>query len=141
MSNNETQSKLVELLSSESGNHLAEKLAPLVNQQYYLSDLIVIMVLIFQQDDYLILVSDLIDILDNSTVERLSNSFEDTLVPVWELGTAYNMAKMEGVYDSKNPNFRSVYALLKDPDTLRGISTVLRTLQIVGSRLSQSQGG
>ncbi|VEB74423.1 Uncharacterised protein [Providencia rustigianii] len=40
----------------------------------------------------------------------------------------------------KNPNFRSVYSLLKDPNTLRGISTVLRTLQIVGSRLSQSQG-
>ena len=130
MSNNETQSKLVELLSSESRNNLAEKLAPLL-QLNRLDNIV----------DLLSLVSDLIDILDNSTVERLSNSFEDTLVPVWELGTAYNMAKMEGVYDSKNPNFRSVYALLKDPDTLRGISTVLRTLQIVGSRLSQSQGG
>ncbi|BBG59848.1 MULTISPECIES: hypothetical protein [Providencia] len=129
MSNNETQSKLVELLASESGNHFAEKLAPLL-QLNRLDNIV----------DLLSLVSDLVDILDNSTVERLSNSFEDTLVPVWELGTAYNMAKMEALNDSKNPNFRSVYSLLKDPNTLRGISTVLRTLQIVGSRLSQSQG-
>lgn len=130
MSNNESQSKLVELLSSESGNHLAEKLAPLLHLNRL--DNIV---------DLLSLVSDLVDILDNSTVERLSNSFEDTLLPVWELGTAYNMAKMEGIHDSKNPNFRSVYGLLKDPNTLRGITTLLRTMQIVGSRLSQSQGG
>lgn len=129
MSNIETQSKLLELLSSESGNHLAEKLAPLL-QLNRLDNIV----------DLMSLVSDLIDILDNSTVERLSNSFEDTLVPVWELGTAYNMAKMEGINDSKKPNLRSVYTLLKDPNTLRGISTVLRTLQIVGSRLSQSQG-
>ncbi|WP_440590210.1 hypothetical protein [Providencia huaxiensis] len=91
--------------------------------------------------DLLSLISDLIDITDNSTVEKLANSFEDTLSPIWEFGTAYNMAKMEEVYNSKNPNFRSVYALLKDPNTLRGISTVLRTLQIMGSRLSSPQEG
>ncbi|VEB74426.1 Uncharacterised protein [Providencia rustigianii] len=94
MSNNETQSKLVELLASESGNHFAEKLAPLL-QLNRLDNIV----------DLLSLVSDLVDILDNSTVERLSNSFEDTLVPVWELGTAYNMAKMEALNDSKKPQF------------------------------------
>ncbi|MGG4607048.1 hypothetical protein [Providencia sp. Me31A] len=129
MPNIEAQSKLIELLCSESGDHVAEKLAPLL-QLNRLDNIV----------DLLSLVSDLVDILDNSTVERLSNSFEDILVPVWELGTAYNMAKMEGINDSKKPNFRSVYALLKDPNTLCGISTVLRTLQIIGARLSQPQG-
>ncbi|MEX5793442.1 hypothetical protein AB6H32_20630 [Providencia hangzhouensis] len=125
MSNNENQSKLIELLNSESGDHFADKLAPLL-QLNRLDNIV----------DLLSLISDLIDITDNSTVEKLANSFEDILAPVWEFGTAYNMAKMEEIYNSKNPNFRSVYALLKDPNTLRGISTVLRTLQIMGSRLS-----
>ncbi|MBP6124163.1 MULTISPECIES: hypothetical protein [Providencia] len=128
MSNDNTQAKLAELLNSEAGDHLAEKLAPLL--QLKRMDNIV---------DLLSLVSDLVDILDLGTVEKLSNSFEDTLTPVWELGTAYNMAKMEALYDDKAPNFRSTYSLLKDPNTLRGISTVLRTLQIVGSRLSQAK--
>lgn len=130
MSNNENQSKLVELLNFESGDHFADKLAPLL-QLNRLDNIV----------DLLSLISDLIDITDNSTVEKLANSFEDILAPVWEFGTAYNMAKMEEIYNSKNPNFRSVYALLKDPNTLRGISTVLRTLQIMGSRLSSPQEG
>ncbi|MGJ7972939.1 hypothetical protein ACK2MR_04645 [Providencia hangzhouensis] len=130
MSNNENQSKLIELLNSESGDHFADKLAPLL-QLNRLDNIV----------DLLSLISDLIDITDNSTVEKLANSFEDILALVWEFGTAYNMAKMEEIYNSKNPNFRSVYALLKDPNTLRGISTVLRTLQIMGSRLSSPQEG
>lgn len=130
MSNNENQSKLIELLNSESGDHFADKLAPLL-QLNRLDNIV----------DLLSLISDLIDITDNSTVEKLANSFEDILAPVWEFGTAYNMAKMEEIYNSKNPNFRSVYALLKDPNTLRGISTVLRTLQIMGSRLSSPPRG
>ena len=130
MSNNENQSKLIELLNSESGDHFADKLAPLL-QLNRLDNIV----------DLLSLISDLIVITDNSTVEKLANSFEDILAPVWEFGTAYNMAKMEEIYNSKNPNFRSVYALLKDPNTLRGISTVLRTLQIMGSRLSSPQEG
>ncbi|ENG7682284.1 hypothetical protein [Providencia stuartii] len=127
MSNENTHSKLIELLNSESVNHFAEKISPLLHLKRL--DNIV---------DLLSLVSDLVDILDLGTVEKLSNSFEDTLTPVWELGTAYNMAKMEAIYDDKTHNFRSVYSLLKDPNTLRGISILLRTLQIMGSRIPQS---
>lgn len=130
MSNNDQQAKLLELLNSEPANHLADKIAPLLYLQRF--DNIV---------DLLSLLSDLVDIMDTGTVEKLANSFEDTLTPVWELGTAYNMAKMEAKYSDKTHNFRSVYSLLKDPDTLRGISTVLRTLQIVGSRLNKTQEG
>lgn len=124
MSNDNTQSKLVELLNSESATHFAEKLSPLL-QLNRLDNIV----------DLLSLVSDLVDILDLGTVEKLANSFEDILSPVWDLGTAYNMAKMESVYDEKKQNFRSVYSLLKDPNTLRGISILLRTLQIMGSRV------
>lgn len=127
MSNKNTHSKLIELLNSESVDHFAEKISPLLHLKRL--DNIV---------DLLSLVSDLVDILDLGTVEKLSNSFEDTLTPVWELGTAYNMAKMEAIYDDKTHNFRSVYSLLKDPNTLRGISILLRTLQIMGSRIPQS---
>ncbi|AFH93020.1 TPA: hypothetical protein ACHWKL_004089 [Providencia stuartii] len=127
MSNENTHSKLIELLNSESVDHFAEKISPLLHLKRL--DNIV---------DLLSLVSDLVDILDLGTVEKLSNSFEDTLTPVWELGTAYNMAKMEAIYDDKTHNFRSVYSLLKDPNTLRGISILLRTLQIMGSRIPQS---
>ncbi|HEM6843012.1 TPA: hypothetical protein U2I35_003668 [Providencia stuartii] len=127
MSNENTHSKLIELLNSESVDHFAEKISPLLHLKRL--DNIV---------DLLSLVSDLVDILDLGTVEKLSNSFEDTLTPAWELGTAYNMAKMEAIYDDKTHNFRSVYSLLKDPNTLRGISILLRTLQIMGSRIPQS---
>lgn len=127
MSNENTQSKLIELLNSESANHLADKIAPLLELNRL--DNIV---------DLFSLVSDLIDILDLGKIEKIANLFEDILVPVWELETAYNMAKMEAIYEDKKSNFRSVYSLLKDPNTLREISILLRTLQIIGSRLPQS---
>lgn len=127
MSNDNTQSELIELINSESAEHLAEKLSPLL-QLKRLDNIV----------DLLSLVSDLVDILDLGTVEKLANSFEDTLSPVWELSTAYNMVKMESEYDETKQNFRSVYSLLKDPNTLRGISILLRTLQIMGSRVPLS---
>ncbi len=127
MSNENTQAKLIELLNSDSANHFADKLAPLL-QLNRLDNIV----------DLVSLLSDLIDILDSGTVEKLANAFEDTLTPVWELGTAYNMARMETVYEDKSYNFRSVYNLLKDKDTLRGLATILRTLQIIGSRLPKS---
>lgn len=127
MSNENTQAKLIELLNSESASHLADKIAPLL-QLNRLDNIV----------DLLSLVSDLIDIMDSGTVEKVSNLFEDILTPVWELETAYNMARMEAIYEDKVYNFRSIFSLFKDPNTLRGISLLLRTLQVVGSRLPQS---
>lgn len=127
MSNENTQAKLIELLNSESASHLADKIAPLLQLNRF--DNIV---------DLLSLVSDLIDIIDSGTVGKVSNLFEDILTPVWELETAYNMARMEAIYEDKVDNFRSIFSLFKDPNTLRGIRLLLRTLQVVGSRLPQS---
>ncbi|EKT54067.1 hypothetical protein [Providencia sneebia] len=128
MSNENTQAKLVELLSSDSADHLADKIAPLL-QLNRLDNIV----------DLVSLVSDLVDILDTGTVEKLANSFEDTLSPIWELGTAYNMARMETAYEDKSYNLYSIYSLLKNKETLRGLAVVLRTLQIIGSRLPKSQ--
>lgn len=127
MPNKNAQAKLIELLNSESADHLADKIAPLL-QLNRLDNIV----------DLLSLVSDLIDILDTGTVEKLANLFENILIPVWELETAYNMARMEAIYENKTYNFRSVYHLFKDPNTLRGISILLRTLQVIGSKLPES---
>jgi len=40
--------------------------------------------------------------------------------------------------DPSPGNFRALYALLRQPDTLLGLLLVLRTLQIVGQRMRSS---
>nr|WP_314267361.1 hypothetical protein [uncultured Moellerella sp.] len=107
----------------EGTEHLIEKLSPLLALKRL--DNIV---------DLISLISDLIDITDNSTIEKLSNSFEDALVPIWEISTAYNMSKMEILHEERKYNFRTVYSLIKDPDTLKGVFLILRTLQIIGNK-------
>lgn len=62
--------------------HLLEKIRPLLALKRL--DNIV---------DLLSLASDTVDIMDNATVEKLAVAFEETLIPVWELTTAFNMAK------------------------------------------------
>lgn len=101
--------------------HLLEKARPLLALKRF--DNIV---------DLLSLISDSIDIIDNATVEKLSVAFEETMIPVWELSTAFNMAKKESIYQDKKCTLGSTFSLLKNPDTLKGLTIVLRTLQIIG---------
>ena len=101
--------------------HLLEKARPLLALKRF--DNIV---------DLLSLISDSIDIIDNATVEKLSVAFEETMIPVWELSTAFNMAKKEPIYQDKKYTLGSTFSLLKNPDTLKGLTIVLRTLQIIG---------
>ncbi|KPD04526.1 hypothetical protein [Moellerella wisconsensis] len=112
---------------SEGISHFLEKITPLLKLNRL--DNIV---------DILSLLSDLVDIIDNSTIEKISNSFEDILVPVWEVINAFNMSKMELSYIDKKYNLRTVFSLLKDPDTLKGISIILRTLQIMAQRTQKT---
>ncbi|CNF08920.1 hypothetical protein QVN42_15935 [Yersinia nurmii] len=86
--------------------------------------------------DFISLISDGIDIVDNDMVEKLSLLFERLVIVSWEGGNALNMAYTESQIEQSQPNFRSVYKLLRDPDTLRGMSLFLRTLQIIGQRVS-----
>lgn len=124
MSENNLSPADIKLLSDEDKlhlQHLLEKARPLLVLKRF--DNIV---------DLLSLISDSIDIMDNATVEKLSVAFEETLIPVWELSTAYNMAKKESIYQDKKYTLGSTFALLRNPDTLKGISIILRTVQIIG---------
>lgn len=88
--------------------------------------------------DLLSLLSDLVDIADNALVEKLAGVFEDLVAAGWEGGMALKMAHTELQLDPPPANFRSVYALLRQPDTLLGLMLVLRTLQIIGQRMRSS---
>ncbi|MGA9616752.1 MAG: hypothetical protein WBR09_06225 [Serratia proteamaculans] len=81
------------------------------------------------------LLSDLVDIADNALVEKLSGVFEGLVAAGWEGGMALKMAHTELQSDPSPANFRSLYALLRQPDTLLGLMLVLRTLQIIGQRV------
>ncbi|CAI2792593.1 Uncharacterised protein [Serratia grimesii] len=88
--------------------------------------------------DLLSLLSDLVDIADNALVEKLAGVFEDLVAAGWEGGMALKMAHTELQLDPPPANFRSVYASLRQPDTLLGLMLVLRTLQIIGRRMRSS---
>ncbi|CAI2437557.1 Uncharacterised protein [Serratia ficaria] len=84
--------------------------------------------------DLLSLLSDLVDIADNALVEKLAGVFEGLVTLGWEGGTALKMAHGELQLNPQAANFRALYALLRQPDTLLGLMLVLRTLQIIGQR-------
>ena len=121
MSENNLSPNEKPLLSNEDKihlEHLLEKIRPLLALKRL--DNIV---------DLLSLASDTVDIMDNATVEKLAVAFEET---VWELTTAFNMAKKESLYQDKKYTLGATFSLLKNPDTLKGLTIVLRTLQIIG---------
>lgn len=88
--------------------------------------------------DLLSLLSDITDIADNALVEKLAGVFEGVVAAGWEGGMALKMAYSELQLNTSPANYRSVYALLRQPDTLLGLMLVLRTLQIIGQRLRTS---
>lgn len=88
--------------------------------------------------DLLSLLSDVTDIADNALVEKLAGVFEGVVAAGWEGGMALKMAHSELQLNASTANYRSVYALLRQPDTLLGLMLVLRTLQIIGQRLRTS---
>lgn len=120
MENNNTPSLLTEN-DMESLTHLLNKVRPLLELKRF--DNII---------DVLSLVSDLVDIMDNNTVDKMSMAFEDILAPVWSSSTAFNMAKMELLHTEKKFTLGSTFSLLKDQNTLKGLFLLLRTLQIMG---------
>jgi uncharacterized protein YjgD (DUF1641 family) len=88
--------------------------------------------------DLLSLLSDITDIADNALVEKLAGVFEGVVAAGWEGSMALKMAHSELQLNTSPANYRSVYALLRQPDTLLGLMLVLRTLQIIGQRLRTS---
>ncbi|NVC32134.1 hypothetical protein FE224_09635 [Serratia marcescens] len=88
--------------------------------------------------DLLSLLSDVVDIADNALVEKLAGVFEGLVTLGWEGGTALQMAHSELQLNPPPASFRALYALLKQPDTLLGLTLLLRTLQIIGRRMRDS---
>jgi len=88
--------------------------------------------------DLLSLLSDGVDIADNALVEKLAGLFEGVVAAGWEGAMPLRMAHTEMQLDPPPANFRSLYALLRQPDTLLGLMLVLRTLQIIGGRMRMS---
>lgn len=89
--------------------------------------------------DLLSLLSDAVDIADNALVEKLAGVFEGLVTIGWEGGTALQMAHSELQLNPPPASFRALYALLKQPDTLLGLTLLLlRTLQIIGQRTRDS---
>lgn len=89
--------------------------------------------------DMLSLLSDVVDIADNALVEKLSGIFEGIVSVGWESGNALRMANTELRLNQETVNYRSLYSLFRDRDTLVGITLLLRTLQIIGQRINATK--
>lgn len=85
------------------------------------------------------LLSDVVDIADNALVEKLAGVFESIVAVGWESGNALRMANTELQLNQEAINYRSLYSLFRDRDTLVGITLLLRTLQIIGQRINATK--
>ncbi|HHH2170834.1 TPA: hypothetical protein ACPZH4_001906 [Yersinia enterocolitica] len=89
--------------------------------------------------DMLSLLSDVVDIADNALVEKLAGVFEGIVAIGWESGNALRIANTELRLNQETINYRSLYSLFRDRDTLVGITLLLRTLQIIGQRINATK--
>ncbi|HDW8036093.1 TPA: hypothetical protein ACG0X0_000879 [Yersinia enterocolitica] len=89
--------------------------------------------------DMLSLLSDVVDITDNALVEKLAGVFEGVVAVGWESGNALRIANTELRLNQESVNYRSLYSLFRDRDTLVGITLLLRTLQIIGQRINATK--
>ncbi|EKN3598488.1 TPA: hypothetical protein ACPZUD_000144 [Yersinia enterocolitica] len=89
--------------------------------------------------DMLSLLSDVVDIADNALVEKLAGVFEGVVAVGWESGNALRIANTELRLNQESVNYRSLYSLFRDRDTLVGITLLLRTLQIIGQRINATK--
>ncbi|HFQ6826279.1 TPA: hypothetical protein ACHSKR_000372 [Yersinia enterocolitica] len=89
--------------------------------------------------DMLSLLSDVVDIADNALVEKLAGVFEGVVAVCWESGNALRIANTELRLNQESVNYRSLYSLFRDRDTLVGITLLLRTLQIIGQRINATK--
>ncbi|HDL6884245.1 TPA: hypothetical protein PXL93_000144 [Yersinia enterocolitica] len=89
--------------------------------------------------DMLSLLSDVVDIADDALVEKLAGVFEGVVAVGWESGNALRIANTELRLNQESVNYRSLYSLFRDRDTLVGITLLLRTLQIIGQRINATK--
>ncbi|MCU0120375.1 DUF1641 domain-containing protein [Pseudomonas sp. B2M1-30] len=85
--------------------------------------------------DLLSLVSDLIDLLDAATVEKLANVFEEVTASGWAAANTLRMTKAEIMTQGKPPSLYALLKLLNEEDTRKGVAVVLKTLNVIGRQL------
>lgn len=68
------------------------------------------------------LLSGVIDITDDALVEKLSGLFEGVVSVSWESGSVLRIANTELQFSQKVINYRSLYCLFSERDTLAGIT-------------------
>lgn len=84
--------------------------------------------------DLLSLLSDIVDLLDQPMVEKLSRLFESATAASWTLGNALRSAKADASAQQP-PGFYQLLKLLREPDTRRGVGFALKTLNSIGKQL------
>jgi hypothetical protein len=84
--------------------------------------------------DLLALIADLLDFVDPALVGRLAGTFEELVAAGSTGGGALRIASAEARRQSEPPSVRTLWSLVRDADTRRGLGLLLRMLQIVGAR-------
>lgn len=82
--------------------------------------------------DLLALAADLVDFLDPAMVEKASSVFEEVIAAHGALSGALRLATAQARRDAEPLGGRALWALARDADTRRGMTLLLRALQIIG---------
>ncbi|MGN8143858.1 DUF1641 domain-containing protein [Pseudomonas sp. 22105] len=85
--------------------------------------------------DLLSLLSDLVDLLDEAMVEKLSLLVEQAAAGSWEMANALRLAKAEVAAQHQPPSVVALLKLLNDSDTRKGVAVVLKALNVIGRQL------
>lgn len=108
----------------EGVKHLIEKVAPLLQAGRF--DNIV---------DLLSLISDNIEFLDESSLEKTTKAGEEMLAMGWTMGNAIRMASAQTEALEKPPSAFQIAGSLNDPDVRRSLHFFVSTLRIIGQQM------
>lgn len=85
--------------------------------------------------DVLALVSDMTDLLDAAMVEKLARLFETATAASWTACNTLRLAQAETAALPESPSLYSLFKLLNDTDTRKGVAVVLKTLNVIGRQM------
>ena len=85
--------------------------------------------------DLLSLASDLVDLLDQSMVEKLALLSEQATSAAWIAANTLRDAHARTLREERPPSLTGLIGLLRDEDTRRGMAVALRALQTLGRQM------
>ena len=86
--------------------------------------------------DLLSLASDLVDLLDQSMVEKLALLSEQASSAAWMTANTLRDAHARTLQEARPPSLTGLIGLLRDEDTRRGMAVALRALQTLGRQMA-----